>query len=69
MRCPVNISAWNSFIHVSIDLVDLASFQSVTEKKSMGTSMVYKQDRLIESVGDNPVALSGFIRRGLKMKV
>lgn len=47
----------------------LASFQSVTEKKSMGTSLVYKQDRLIESVGDNPVALSGFIRRGLKIKV
>lgn len=47
----------------------LACFQSVTEEKSMGTSMVYKQDRLIESVGDNPVALSGFIRRGLKMKV
>lgn len=47
----------------------LASFQSVTGKKSMGTSMVYKQDRLIESVGDNPVALSGFIRRGLKMKI
>lgn len=47
----------------------LASFQSVTEKKSMGTSLVYKHDRLIKSVGDNPVALSGFIRRGLKMKV
>lgn len=47
----------------------LTNFHSITKKKSMGTSMVYKQDRLIESVGDNPVALSGFIRRGLKMKV
>lgn len=54
---------------LTIKYMYLASFQSVTEKKSMGTSMVYKQDRLIESVGDNPVALSGFIRRGLKMKV